>query len=114
MLGRIILIMLQIVAAWFGAPMLLRYLPAGLGGDASLLLHGALIGIVVWIVGLIGAQALKDVPTPSPGTLVWAVAGGLIGAGLLIFKVPAMIPQVKLHPTAWMLALSVLGYQVKK
>ena len=77
-------------------------------------MHGALIGIVIWVVGLVGAQALKDVPTPSSGTLAWALVGGLLGAAPLICKVPAMIPQLKLHPTAWMLGLAILGYQIKK
>jgi hypothetical protein len=113
MLGRIILIALQLAIGWFGAPLLLRYLPTAIGGDFVTLIHGALFGVIAWVVGLVGAQALKDVATPSPQTLLWAVAGGLIGAALVVFKVPAMIP-IKVVPMFFPLALAILGYAIKR
>lgn len=113
MLGRLVLIALQLGNGWFGAPYLLRYLPTSIGSDVVTLIHGALFGVIAWITGLVGAHALKDVATPSSQTLLWALGGGLIGALLVVFKVPAMIP-VKVVPMFFPLALAVLGYALKR
>jgi hypothetical protein len=112
MLGRLVLIALQAATAWFGAPQVLRYIPS-VGGDVQIFIHGAVFAVIIWVVGLIGAQVLKDVGTPSPTTLSWALIGGLIGAALVVFKVPAMIP-LKFAPLFLPLGLALLGYHLKR
>lgn len=115
MLGRIILIALQIAIAWFGAPQVLRYVPVS--GDVGILVQSVAFGVIVWIVGLVAAQILKDVSTPSSATLAWAVVGGLIGGALVVFKVPAMITQqthFAIVPMFVPLALAIFGYAIKK
>jgi hypothetical protein len=111
MLGRLVLIALQLAGGWFGAPYALRYLQ--LGGDAQVLIHGAVFAVLVWMVGVIGSQVLKGVEVPSGGTLVWTLAGGLLGAALIVYQVPAMIP-LKFPPLLLPLGLAILGYSVKK
>jgi hypothetical protein len=113
MLGRLILIALQVVACWFGALQVLAYFPANIGADVRIILHGGLFGVIAWVVGLVGSQALRDVPLPSSATLLWALVGGLIGGALVVFKVPAMIP-VAFAPMALPLALAIVGYAIKK
>lgn len=115
MLGRIILIALQIAIAWFAAPQVLRYVPVA--GDVGVLVQSVAFGVIVWIVGLIGAQALKDVNTPSPGTLVWSVVLAAIGGVMVIYKVPAMITQATgfaIVPMFLPLLLAIFGYAIKK
>jgi hypothetical protein len=112
MLSRLILIALQLVVGWFGAPYILKYLPP-LGGDVQIFIHGAVFAVLVWLVGLIAGQVLKDISTPSPATLVWALVGGLAGAALILFKVPAMIP-LNFQPLLLPLVLAILGYMLKK
>jgi hypothetical protein len=111
MLGRLILIALQIVVGWFGAPFVLKYI--SIGGDVQTFIHGAVFAVLVWLTGAVGSLVLKDVSMPSSATLTWALAGGLIGAGLIVFKVPAMIP-LKFPPLFLPLGLAILGYSVKK
>lgn len=111
MLGRLVLILLQLGIGWFGAPQVLRYVK--LGGDAQIFVYAAAAAVIVWLVGLVGAQILKDVQTPTTATLAWALLGGLIGAALVVFKVPAMLP-VSSPPLLWPLALAVLGYALKR
>jgi hypothetical protein len=113
MLGRLILVVVQLGACWFGAPLVLGYLPRGLGGDVTTLLHAGLFGVIAWVVGLVGSQALKDVALPSSKTLAWALAGGLIGGALVIFKVNTFIP-LKFAPMFMPLGLAILGYAIKK
>lgn len=112
MLGRLVLIALQLAIGWFGAPYILRYLPP-LGGDLQIFVHGVVFAVIIWLVGLIAAQVLKDISVPSPTTLVWALVGGLIGAALIVLKVPAMIP-LSFPPLLLPLALAILGYAIKR
>ncbi|MCL4767657.1 MAG: hypothetical protein KJZ80_15635 [Hyphomicrobiaceae bacterium] len=111
MLGRLVLILLQLAVGWFGAPQVLRYVPVG--GDAQIFVYAVAAAIIVWLVGMIGAQVLKDVATPSAGTLAAALLGGLIGAALVVFKINAMVP-VNVPPLLWPLGLATLGYALKK
>lgn len=111
MLGRLVLILLQLAVGWFAAPQVLRYVPVG--GDAQIFVYAVAAAIIVWLVGMIGAQILKEVATPSAGTLAAALLGGLIGAALVVFKINAMVP-VNVPPLLWPLGLAVLGYAVKK
>lgn len=113
MLGRLILILVQIGVAWFGAPFILRYLPADLGGDARTLIHAALFGLIAWVCGLVGSQALKDVAMPSSRTLAWALAGGLIGGLYVVFRLERYVP-LKFAPMFVPLGLAILGYSIKK
>jgi hypothetical protein len=113
MLGRLVLIALQIAAGWGGTPMVERYV--SVGGNAQTFIRGVIAAVIVWIVGLVGSQVLKDVSLPSPAKLTWAVAGGLIGAGLIVFKVPQMVQMpLPAPPLAILIGLAMLGYHLKR
>jgi hypothetical protein len=112
MLGRLVLIALQLAIAWFGAPYVLRYIPP-LGGDVQVFIQAVIFAVIVWVVGLIGSHVIKEVSVPSSSTLVWAIVGGLIGAALVVLKVPASIP-LSFPPLLLPLALAIIGYAVKK
>jgi hypothetical protein len=110
MLGRVLLIVLQLAGGWAGAPYLLKYV--SVGGDAQVFVHGAVFAVLVCVVGLVGSQVLKGVGTPSVTALALALAGGLIGAALIVFKVPAMLP-LAFPPLLLPLGLAILGYTLK-
>ncbi|MFZ4805730.1 MAG: hypothetical protein ACOYLQ_00625 [Hyphomicrobiaceae bacterium] len=115
MLGRIILIALQIVVAWFAAPQILRYIPVS--GDVAVMVQSIACGVLVWVVGLVGSQALKDVSQPSSTTLAWSMIGGAIGGALVIAKVPGMISaatNVSIVPMFVPLALAIVGYAIRR
>lgn len=111
MLGRLVLVLLQLAIGWFGAPEVLRYVPVG--GDAQVFVYAVAAAVIVWVVGLIGAQVLKDVGTPSAGTLAAALLGGIIGAAIVAFKLNAMVP-ISIPPNLWPLGLATLGYALRK
>lgn len=111
MLGRLVLILLQLAVGWFAAPQVLRYVPVG--GDAQVFVYAVAAAIIVWVVGLIGAQILKDVSTPSAGTLAAALLGGVIGAAIVAFKINSMIP-INVPPNLWPLGLATLGYALRR
>jgi hypothetical protein len=111
MLGRLVLIALQLAGGWFGAPYLLRYV--SVGGDLLVLLHGAVFAVLIWVVGLVGSQVLKGIHVPSAATLFYALTGGVTGAALIVLKVPAMLPFA-FPPLLLPLGLAILGYTLKK
>lgn len=115
MLGRLVLILLQIAACWFLGPLIVSKLPQ-LGG-LNIFLFAAVFAILVWLLGFLGALVLKDVAQPSPATLSFALVGALIGAGLtLVPQVTGFVATfVKGVPTlAYPLAGAVLGYAIKR
>ena len=57
MLSRLILLAVQLVVAWFAAPIIVRYIP-GLG-RFQLFVYAAVFAVLVWIVGLVLSQVLR-------------------------------------------------------
>ena len=112
MLGYIILILLQIACAWYGAPFAMKYIP--LTGDPRIFAHAAVFAVIVWIVGLVASFVLKDVRMPASSTVASALVGALIGAVIIV------VPQIKnaipfsFHPMFAPLAGAILGYMVRR
>ena len=99
MLGRIVLVVLQLVVGWFATPEVLRYVPAG--GDAQIFTQGAAAGVIVWLVGFVAAPVLR-IAWPTPAALAAALVGGLLGAALVVYGVPHLLP-VGSPPLLWLL-----------
>ena len=112
MLGRLVLILLQISIAWYVAPQILRHIPVK--GDPSLFVMGALFALVAYLTGLLGAEVLKDVNRPPGAALTWALVGGLIGAGLLLVPQLWQAIPIKFDRMFLPLGLAVLGYHLMR
>jgi hypothetical protein len=119
MLGRLILILLQIALGWFGAPLIAAKVPVP--ANLSLFLYAAVFAIIIFIVGLVAANIIKEVSTPNSATLTWALVAGLIGAVLAKFG-PVYVPTGMVSSAAWksvpalnaVLGATVLGYHLKR
>ena len=112
MVGYMVLAVLQFVAAWFGAPMALRYIPVK--GDPRTFVHAALFAVIVWVVGLVGSFALKDVRLPTTSVLASALIGAIIGAALMF--VPQLLAAIpfKFPPLYLPLGGAILGYMLRR
>jgi len=108
MLGLVILVALQFAIALVGAPLLMKLVP--IKGDLAVLA----LGVIAWIVSLVGAFALKDVNVPSARTLGAALVGGLIGAGLTL--VPGLMAAVplKIPRDYYSVIGAIIGYMVRR
>ncbi len=84
MLSRLILLAVQLAVAWFAAPEIMRYLPR-LGSDLQIFVYAAVFAVLVWLVGLILSQVLRETGMPSSSTLAAALVVALIGAALIQF-----------------------------
>ena len=112
MLGRLVLFLLQISIAWYVAPQLMRHIPVK--GDPALLVMAALFALIVYLVGLLGAEVLKDVARPSGAALTWSLVAGLIGACLLLVPQIWQAVPLKFDRLFVPLVLAVLGYHLKR
>ena len=114
MLARIVLVLLQLAAAWYAAPHILKYIPVA--GTAMLFAQGAIFAVIAFLVGLIGAEVLKDTPRPGSGTLAAALIGGLVGAAIAVFGWQYVVGVgLRIGEKAYLpLAGAVLGYAFRR
>jgi hypothetical protein len=113
MVSRIILALVQLVVGWFGAPHIVRYVPNL--GVLQLFVYAVAFAVLVWIVGLVLSQGLKDIWMPSISTLAATLVGALIGAALIML-LPEVAPGLlrllpSIPPLAFPLVGAILGYQ---
>jgi hypothetical protein len=112
MLGRLILILLQAIIAWFAAPIIAGYVPVP--GAFSLFLFAIICAIIVFLVGILAAQVLRDVGQPGSVTLTSALIFALIAAAVATWG-PQFLPQIhRVSPRALVLAGAIIGYLIKR
>ncbi|MGI9403715.1 MAG: hypothetical protein ACR2OF_04295 [Hyphomicrobium sp.] len=114
MLGRLILLLIQIVVAWFLAPEIAKYIPVA--GFLSLFVFAIICAIIVFLVGVLAAQVLRDVGQPGSATLTWCLILALVAAAIATWG-PDLVPQIpwgRVPDKALVLAGAILGYLVKR
>jgi len=116
MLSRLILLALQLIIAWFGAPYIVRYIPGM--GRMEIFVYAAVFAVIVWIVGLVLSQVLRDLGQPSSGTLVSALVLALIAAAIYTW-LPVLVPEAKqvmlnLQEKAYPLIGALIGYTIRR
>jgi hypothetical protein len=72
--------------------------------------------IVVFLLGVIAAQILREVGAPSTHTLSWSLVLALIAAALWTFGPVYLrdIPWRQIPPEYAVLAAAILGYVIKR
>lgn len=118
MLGRLILLLLQIVIGWFGATALMGALGGAVPGAFALYVFAIVAAIVIFLVGVIAAQVLQGVWAPSSRTLTWSLVLGLVAALLWQFgpTLPLLseVPWGRVPDRYAVLAAALLGYHIRK
>ena len=114
MLGRLVLILLQIAVGWFGTNALMGAVKLGQFSQFSLFIFAIVAAIVVYLIGIIAAQILKEVDQPSSATLSAALVFALIAAAVATWG-PQILPAINQVPDKYLvLAGAILGYTIKK
>ncbi|OYW54203.1 MAG: hypothetical protein B7Y80_13155 [Hyphomicrobium sp. 32-62-53] len=114
MLGRLVLLLLQVVGAYFIGQTVMGYIP--IKGDLSIFVYAVVVSVIVFLIGVIGAQVIKDVSTPSSATLSATLVLALIFAAIWTF-VPPLVPDLPWSkvPDRWAVIIgAVLGYFAKR
>jgi small-conductance mechanosensitive channel len=83
MLGRLLLLLLQVVVCWLVGPEIFKKLPNF--GQLNIFAQAVVFAILVWLVGVVAAIVLKDVGQPSTAALTAALVVGLIFAAITLF-----------------------------
>ena len=114
MLGRIVLILVQLAGAWFLAPFVAQYIPVD--GVVRYVLYAVLFAVFAWLIGLVSAEVIKGVAKPQGSSFAWSIGLGLVGAAILI--APQYVPSMQFTLPFAALSLpligAVLGYQLGK
>ena len=116
MLSRLVLLAVQLIVAWVGAPYVVRYIPGM--GRLEIFVYAAVFAVIVWVVGLVLSQVLRDTGMPSSGTLVSALVVGLIAAAIYTW-LPMFVPEAKrfmlnLPEKAYPLIGALIGYHIRR
>jgi hypothetical protein len=114
MLGRLLLILVQLVLGWYAALELGKFLPHV--GNLNIFLMAGIFTIVVWAIGMLAAAVLKDLSQPSSSTLLFAFAVAVLFAVVAVFPethraVQSVVGDVdaRLYP----LVGAVVGYAIQ-
>jgi predicted acyltransferase len=92
MLGRLVLLLLQIAVGWFGSQAIMKYIQ--MGGILRLFIFAVVAAIVVFLVGVIAAQVLREVGQPSRPHAVMGRGAGAIAAAIWTWG-PQFVPQLR-------------------
>ncbi|MEQ1653407.1 MAG: hypothetical protein ABL897_13025 [Hyphomicrobium sp.] len=114
MLGRLVLIFLQVVAGWGLAPFLRQYIPVS--GAFDLFVYAALFALIVYVTGILAALVVKDVATPSPAALTTSLVVALIAAAFATYgwDLVPQLPGGTISKRGFVLAGAVLGYMFRR
>jgi hypothetical protein len=119
MLPRIVLLLIQIAAAWFLADPIKAALPALVGRQYDIFLYALIYAVIITIVGFVGALVLKGLRIPTAATfLVSLVLAAILSAITLVSQIngpiqeaiPLLRDNAKLYP----LVGAVVGYLLKR
>lgn len=113
MLGRLILVLLQLVVGWFVSNALMGLIKFG---DFRLFIFAVIAAIVVFLIGVLGSMILRGVGQPGSATLSMSLIFALIAALLWTFgpQILSSIPWGTVKANAAVLVAAVLGYLVKR
>ena len=119
MLPRIVLLIVQIAAAWFLADPIKAAAPTLVARPYDIFVYAVLYALIVFIVGFTGSLVLKNVRVPTTGTLIASVVLACLGAGLTLVEairasLDAAVPLLRSSHKIYALAGAVIGYLLKR
>jgi len=113
---RLILLLVQLAVAWIGTLFLTPIIAPYLGslGQLSVFVYAIIFAIIIFIIGFIASAAMRDIRSPTSGTLTFSLILALIGAGVTLYQPAMQAIPLKFNPLALPLIGAALGYFVKR
>jgi len=106
----VLTLLLQLAAALLLAPIIVAAAPLG---RAYHIAYALLLGVLVWLAGLLVAKVLRAPRAPTGATLATSIIGALIGVGIVLL--PALIPGTEkaihlISEPLYLVAGALVGY----
>jgi hypothetical protein len=119
MLPRIVLLLIQIAAAWFLADPIKAALPPLLGRQYDIFLYALIYAVIVTVIGFIGGLVLKGLRLPSAATFIASlVLAAILAAITLVNQINAPIqealPVLRGNPKLYPLVGALVGFLLKR
>lgn len=113
MLGRLILVLVQLIVGWYASHALMTLVKFN---DFRLYIFAVIAAVVVFLIGVLGSLILRGVGQPGSATLSMSLIFALVAALLWSFgpELVGSLPWGKVKPTAAVMVAAVLGYLVKR
>ena len=118
MLGRLILILLQVAAAWGAGPFIFNFIREFIpvSGKFDLFIYAAAFALIAYVIGILAALVIKDVGSPSPAALTTSLVLALLAAAIATYGMD-LIPQIPggtISKRGIVLAGAILGYMIRR
>jgi len=119
MLPRIVLLLIQVAAAWFLADPIKAALPTVLGRPYDIFVYALIYAVIIVVVGFAGALVLKGLRLPSAATFIASLVLAAILSAITLFSqingpiqeaLPLLRDNAKLYP----LVGALVGYVLKR
>ena len=119
MLPRIVLLLIQIAAAWFLAEPIKTALLPLLGRQYDIFHYALIYAVIVTVVGFLGALVLKGLRLPSAATFIASLVLAVILAAItMVHQINAPIqealPVLRGNPKLYPLVGALVGYLLKR
>lgn len=112
MLGRLLLIFVQVVVAWGAGPFVRQYIPVS--GALDLFVYAGIFAAIAYVIGSLAALLIKGIGSPATLTASFIVA--LIVAAFATYGMDLVpqLPSGTIYKRGLVLAGAVLGYLLRR
>ena len=119
MLPRIVLLIIQIAAAWFLAEPIKAAIPSLLGRQYDIFIYALIYAAIIMLVGFAGSLVLKGVRVPTVATFVASLVLALILAGITLVSqvlgpVQDALPFLRGNTKLFPFVGALVGYLLKR